>query len=292
MPDVGGTRTPVAGPRVSPTPIPGRRSVRAPAERGGAPAILRPMAEAPRSESDRPRRGADRVANDLARMGPVRKLLLVASIVLMIGAGVLAATGVGGGAEAPPATDPAAPAGDAGGGRSGSSGEGRGGPSGGDLARGFDGSGGIDLGDILGGRGGSGGGADDGDGGGDGSSGDGPASGGDGTGGSAAGGPAERSWSPVVFRLGFSFFAGFCIAYALRAFLEMALLVIGLVMLGLFGLEYAGIVTVEWSLVEGHYASVRDWLAGQTESFTAFVKGSLPSAASAGAGLVAGFRRI
>lgn len=97
------------------------------------------------------------------------------------------------------------------------------------------------------------------------------------------------AWSPAVFRLGFGFFAGFCMAYALRAFMKITLTAIGLGLLGLFGLQYAGLVDVNWGAMEGAYDATAAWLSAQTESFATFVSGYLPTAASGTAGFIAGF---
>jgi uncharacterized membrane protein (Fun14 family) len=98
-------------------------------------------------------------------------------------------------------------------------------------------------------------------------------------------------WSPALFKLGFSFFVGFCIGYAVRTFVKISIVAIGFILLVLFGLQYFGIVDVDWNAAEGRYTAVMEWLKAETSSFTTFVKGSLPSAASVMAGLVFGFRR-
>lgn len=108
--------------------------------------------------------------------------------------------------------------------------------------------------------------------------------------------PAESeraidAWSPVMFRWGFSFFVGFCIAYALRTFFKVSAVAIGLVLLVLFGLSYAGVVRVDWTAMQGHYDSLTHHLAGQWSSLRGFVTGSLPSSAMATLGLVVGFKR-
>ena len=104
-------------------------------------------------------------------------------------------------------------------------------------------------------------------------------------------GSVWEEWSPTVFRLGFSFFVGFAMAYALRAFLRVTITSIGMALVLLFGLQYAQIIDVRWALLEGHYDSVMSWLSGQVAGFKAFVQGYLPSAASGGAGFLAGLRR-
>jgi len=110
----------------------------------------------------------------------------------------------------------------------------------------------------------------------------------------AADGPepsALETWSPALFRLGFSFFVGFCIAYALRAFIKTALITIGLLLIALFALQSAGIVDVDWSGMGDRFDSAMQWVRAQATSFQNLVTGYLPSAASAGAGLFMGFRR-
>jgi uncharacterized membrane protein (Fun14 family) len=111
--------------------------------------------------------------------------------------------------------------------------------------------------------------------------------------GDATAGSAPRGlevWSPAIFRLGFSFFAGFCVAYALRSVLRLAIVFVGLVLLAIFGLQYAGLVDVNWARMGEGYESFVGWLGGQTESFQRFITGYLPSSASGVAGLAMGFR--
>ncbi len=102
---------------------------------------------------------------------------------------------------------------------------------------------------------------------------------------------ALDTWSPAVFRLGFSFFAAFAMAYALRQFLKVTLVVVGAALVGMFALQYLKVITVDWSLVEGKFDSVAAFIRSQTETFTKFVSGYLPSATSAAAGAFVGFRK-
>jgi len=102
---------------------------------------------------------------------------------------------------------------------------------------------------------------------------------------------APSQWYPQMFRLGFSFFVGFCIAYALRVFFKLTAFAAGGVLLLLFGLQYAGIITVDWSAMGGHYDTLVRWLSAQAGSMRAFVTGYLPSTATASAGLIMGFRK-
>ena len=98
-------------------------------------------------------------------------------------------------------------------------------------------------------------------------------------------------WAPMVFKLGFSFFVGFAIAFALRTFLRISLISAGFFLLLLFGLQYLGVLEVRWDRIGDWFENVGPWLGAQTSSFRAFILGSLPSTASGAAGLVIGFRQ-
>jgi uncharacterized membrane protein (Fun14 family) len=98
-------------------------------------------------------------------------------------------------------------------------------------------------------------------------------------------------YSPMIFRMGFSFFVGFAIAYALRQFVKISIIAIGILLLALFGLQYAGVIDVNWQAMNEHYDSIMAFLGEQTGTFTAFITGYLPSGASGLAGMTIGFKR-
>jgi uncharacterized membrane protein (Fun14 family) len=100
----------------------------------------------------------------------------------------------------------------------------------------------------------------------------------------------ENMWSTALFRLGFSFFIGFAIAFALRAFIKLSLVAVGFFALVLFGMQYAGFIDVNWTLLGDRYESAGDWVGGQFKTFRAFITGELPSAAGVLGGLALGFR--
>lgn len=100
-----------------------------------------------------------------------------------------------------------------------------------------------------------------------------------------------NQWSPTIFRLGFSFFVGFAVAYAVRTFIKLSVVAVGFMLLLLFGLQYAGIIEVNWGRIADHYDSFGSWFSAQFSSLSAFIAGELPSAAAVTAGLVLGFRR-
>lgn len=60
--------------------------------------------------------------------------------------------------------------------------------------------------------------------------------------------------------------------------------------MALLGMQYAGFLEVNWTLIGERYDTLGAWLSGQFSSFQNFIAGELPAAASAMAGLAFGFR--
>jgi uncharacterized membrane protein (Fun14 family) len=102
---------------------------------------------------------------------------------------------------------------------------------------------------------------------------------------------AEPTWSTGLFRLGFSFFAGFCIGYAARAFLKVTALASGVALLLLFGLSYFEFLTVNWDKMESSFDQVAKAISEETERFQTFITGSLPSIGMGAFGLFSGFKK-
>jgi uncharacterized membrane protein (Fun14 family) len=98
-------------------------------------------------------------------------------------------------------------------------------------------------------------------------------------------------YSPAIFRLGFSFFLGFAIATALRMVVKLTLVGVGLFAMGLFGLQYAGFVEVNWTAIGDRYDSFAAWFTGQFESFTTFIAGYVPSIGAGLGGAFLGFKK-
>jgi uncharacterized membrane protein (Fun14 family) len=91
-------------------------------------------------------------------------------------------------------------------------------------------------------------------------------------------------------RLGFSFMVGLAAGFALKVAFKIALLVIGVVVVGVFALQYTGVAEVDWSSVELQYDSGADWLGTQGGALLDFMGRNLPSAASFLAGLAVGLK--
>lgn len=106
-------------------------------------------------------------------------------------------------------------------------------------------------------------------------------------------GPASGGelFSEMFFlKLGFSFMVGLAMGFALKIAFKIALLVFGLLLLGLFSLQYAGIADVNWTGLEGHYDGWAGWLGASMGAFLEFAGDNLSSAASFLAGLAVGLK--
>ncbi len=106
--------------------------------------------------------------------------------------------------------------------------------------------------------------------------------------------PAEASegaWSKALLQGGISFFVAFCAAFALRTFLRIAAVFLGVWALSLFLLSYVDWVTVDWNEMDRQFRDLAPKLEAQFWSFKTFLTGSLPSAAMAGLGLLTGFKK-
>lgn len=96
---------------------------------------------------------------------------------------------------------------------------------------------------------------------------------------------------PLFAKLGGSFMIAFAVGYAFRKFLKLAILIGGVIAIGVFAMQRAGVASIDWASVQQHVSDSFAWLRGEAEGFRTLVAGALPSAAAAGFGLFMGFRR-
>ena len=97
--------------------------------------------------------------------------------------------------------------------------------------------------------------------------------------------------SPLLTKLGFSFVVGFAVGYVLLFFVRAAALLAGLVLAALFGLQYAGVVQVNWPSIETNYESALGWLLPRFDALRTFLLENLSSSGSAALGMVSGLMR-
>jgi len=99
--------------------------------------------------------------------------------------------------------------------------------------------------------------------------------------------------SPYAMRIGISIVIGFIVGWALRSAIRLALSFGLLIVLGWWGLSLLGWVDGDVNTVS-IFSSARDatgWMESQADKVSTFVKGYVPSAFGASAGMLVGFRR-
>lgn len=94
-----------------------------------------------------------------------------------------------------------------------------------------------------------------------------------------------------VFRLGFSFLAGFCIGSFIRATLKVAAIAFGFWIFLTMVLSYYGIMTVDWSQMDSLWSRFSGNVESEWGNFQTFMTGSLPAAGLAITGLAVGLKR-
>ncbi len=96
-------------------------------------------------------------------------------------------------------------------------------------------------------------------------------------------------WSALLTKVGFSFLVGFVIGYILRLFIKLVLLMSGIVLLTMFGLQYAGYINIDWYSLQIPYDAFIAWLQPHIGNFQEFISSNLPSSSMALVGMLIGF---
>ena len=100
-----------------------------------------------------------------------------------------------------------------------------------------------------------------------------------------------EDWSPLLTKLGFSFVVGFSIGYVLLIFLRTTAFLAGLILLALFGLQYLGVLYLNWQNIETSYQSILSWVLPRAENFRDFITHNLSSSGMAAMGILTGLTR-
>ncbi len=104
---------------------------------------------------------------------------------------------------------------------------------------------------------------------------------------SESGEPASRG----VFRLGFSFLAGYCSGAFVRTAMRIVAVAVGFWLVMTFALSYAGLVVVDWDAMDALWQRFAANVESEWGSFQSFMLGSLPATGLAVTGFAVGFRR-
>lgn len=99
--------------------------------------------------------------------------------------------------------------------------------------------------------------------------------------------PAARG----VFRLGFSFIAGFCLGAFVRATLKIASIALGFWLAMTVALSYYGLVDVNWQGLDELWLRFTSNVESEWGSFQRFITGSLPAAGLVAGGFAIGLKR-
>lgn len=94
-----------------------------------------------------------------------------------------------------------------------------------------------------------------------------------------------------IFRLGFSFLAGFCLGSFIRAALRVASIAFGFWLAMTFVLSYYGLLVVDWNAISSVWDRFTANVESEWASFNSFITGSLPAAGLAATGLAIGLKR-
>lgn len=105
------------------------------------------------------------------------------------------------------------------------------------------------------------------------------------------GGTGQEPAAKGVFRLGFSFLAGFCIGSFVRAALKVVAIAVGFWLLMTMLLAYFDLVVVDWNAISGVWDRFAANIEKEWGTFQTFLTGSLPAAGLAIGGLAIGLRR-
>jgi uncharacterized membrane protein (Fun14 family) len=106
--------------------------------------------------------------------------------------------------------------------------------------------------------------------------------------------PATTSRVPgtsAAFKLGLSFFVGFVVAWILRLFFKIGLVIAGLAAAGVVGLKYLGVDAPDVSALTTQAEELGREASKHAHDVMATVKTMVPSGLAAGVGLFAGWRR-
>ncbi|MDZ4828756.1 MAG: FUN14 domain-containing protein [Phycisphaerae bacterium] len=102
---------------------------------------------------------------------------------------------------------------------------------------------------------------------------------------------APRPTAPMPFRMGLSFMGGFFLAWALKKFIKMTLLIGGAIAVLIAALKGTGVINLDWGAVESQVSSGMAAAGEHVDATKDVLLKYLPSGASAFVGMFAGLRR-
>jgi len=102
---------------------------------------------------------------------------------------------------------------------------------------------------------------------------------------------AQEPAAKGIFRLGFSFIAGFCLGAFVRAMVKIASIAIGFWIAMTLVLSYFDLVAVQWDQIQSLWDSFAANVEHEWQNFQDFITGSLPAAGLVATGFFVGVKR-
>jgi uncharacterized membrane protein (Fun14 family) len=98
-------------------------------------------------------------------------------------------------------------------------------------------------------------------------------------------------YAPAVFQVGFSFVIGFAIAYVFKTFVRITLVLLGVGIVAVVGMQVMGMLEINWAAFEAYAHRAMLYMHSQTGSFEVLATGMIPPAATGLVGILSGFKR-
>lgn len=104
----------------------------------------------------------------------------------------------------------------------------------------------------------------------------------------SSGDGATGTWSWSALGTGIGCLLGFVVGAAVRLFLKLGLMLMGVIALVLFGISSIGWIDLPWDTLAETTEALGGWFTRQTAELHTALTGMLPSSAASGVGLFAG----
>lgn len=101
--------------------------------------------------------------------------------------------------------------------------------------------------------------------------------------------PSE--WSPVFLKGGAGLFLGFCVGSAIRSFLKLGAVILGVYIVSLLMLSWMGWIEIRYPIIDAQLGNISGHFQTQFDSFKAFLSGTFPTMGAATAGFIGGIRK-
>ncbi|MCD6503747.1 MAG: hypothetical protein J7K58_05965 [Euryarchaeota archaeon] len=103
--------------------------------------------------------------------------------------------------------------------------------------------------------------------------------------------PATEAVTKLIATIGIAGIIGFAVGYALKKVFKLALIVLGIFLLGIFYFEYVGIIEIHYDKLLSWAESIVNTVLGYSSAIYNNAVASIPTAAGFAAGFALGFKK-